>query len=86
MFDVFETGKLSVTESELSETISRDGETVRIDIYKGEEEGWFLEIVDINHNSTCWDDTFETEQDALDMAIASIDDQGIQAFIDPDNQ
>jgi len=87
MMDLFEVDKFAVIESPLSQVIDRDGETVRVDIYKGEdEEGWFLEIVDIYSNSTVWDETFETEQQALDMALSSIDKEGIKAFIDPDNQ
>ena len=87
MMDLFEVDKFAVIESPLSQVIDRDGETVRVDIYKGEdEEGWFLEIVDIYSNSTVWDETFETEQQALDMALSSIDKEGIKTFIDPDNQ
>jgi len=80
--DIFDTEKFEITESPLSQTVTRDGESVRVDIYKGEEDGWFLEIVDINGNSSVWDDTFETDQLALDAALSAIETEGVRSFID----
>lgn len=85
--DIFETDKFEMTNSPLSQNITKDEHTVRVEIYKGDEEdGWFLEIVDIDSNSTVWDDTFATDQLALDEAIKAIDEEGIECFIDPDSQ
>lgn len=86
MHNLFETDNFQVTNSPLSQNVTKDGQTIRVDIYKGEDEGWFLEIVDVDQNSTVWDETFDTEQLALDMAISAIDEKGIFTFIDPDNQ
>ena len=86
MMDLFETEKYTITNSPLSQVITKDGESVRIDIYKGDEDGWFLEIVDTDSNSTVWDEPFDTDQLALDTALASIDKEGINGFIDPDSK
>ena len=86
MINLFETEKYKITNSPLSQVITKDGESVKIDIYKGDEDGWFLEIVDTDSNSTVWDEPFDTDRLALDTALNSIDKEGINAFIDPDNK
>lgn len=43
--------------------------------------GWTLEVVDELNNSTVWDGEFETDQTALDTALADIKAEGIKAFI-----
>jgi hypothetical protein len=86
MINLFETEKYKITNSPLSQVITKDGESVKIDIYKGDEDGWFLEIVDTDSNSTVWDEPFDTDRIALDTALTSIDKEGINAFIDPDNK
>jgi hypothetical protein len=42
--------------SPLAQSITRDGRTIRIDIYDNGEGGWILEVVDEYGNSTVWDD------------------------------
>ncbi|WP_444945701.1 hypothetical protein ACJJIP_17405 [Microbulbifer sp. VTAC004] len=70
-------------ESELSQ-VYREGEvSVQIDIYEDGEGGWLLEIVDENNNSTVWEDSFETEKEALDEAVDALREEGITAFIGP---
>jgi hypothetical protein len=51
--------------SPLSRSVTCEGKTVRIDIYANGEGGWILEVVDQHGNSTVWDASFETDQDAL---------------------
>ena len=53
----------------LLEAIShtRDGITIKIDIYRGADDAeWMLEVVDEEGGSTVWDDTFKTDQAAFD--------------------
>ena len=68
-------------QSPLTQSISQNGHTVQVDIYRGDHGGWILEIVDAANNSTLWEDEFESDQDALDEAKAAIDEEGIEAFI-----
>ena len=65
----------------LSQPITRDGKTVQVDIYADGDGGWILEVVDDYNNSTVWDDTFETDQSALDEALSTIENEGIDALI-----
>jgi hypothetical protein len=54
-----------------------------VEIYHAENEDWILEVVDEYDNSTVWDNLFPTDQAALGEAIRTIDEQGIDAVIDP---
>jgi hypothetical protein len=86
MIDLFETENLEITNSPLSQNITKDEQTIRVEIYKGEDDGWFLEIVDRDNNSTIWDDPFDSDQLALDEAMNAIDKKGLLAFVDPDSK
>lgn len=68
-------------ESEITKEIEKDGFKVTIEVYKGDEGGWILEIVDEEWNSTVWDDLFPSAKEALDAGIKAIEEEGIQAFI-----
>lgn len=67
--------------SPLSQTYAADGCSVEIHIYRMPTTGWTLEVVDDQNNSTVWDGEFATDQEALDMALADINAEGIAAFI-----
>jgi len=69
--------------SPLNRTVSRDGRSVEVEIYRAENEDWILEVVDQHGNSTVWDELFPTEQSALDEAMRTIDQEGIDAVIGP---
>ncbi len=69
--------------SPLNRTASRNGRSVEVEIYRAENEDWILEVVDEHGNSTVWDDLFPTDQAALDEAMRTIDEQGIDAVIGP---
>lgn len=68
-------------QSPLCQQYQADGETVNIDIYRTEESGWVLEIVDQNNNSTLWEDHFETDEAALAEALDALQQEGIAAFV-----
>lgn len=63
--------------SPLCQSITRDGKTVQIDIYEDGENRWLAEAIDEYGNSTCWDDRFNTEQDALDEVLKTINEEGL---------
>ena len=67
--------------SSLAQTITRDGKTVRVDIYGDGEGGWLLEVVDEHGNSTVWDDPFASDREALAEALSTIDEDGIDSLI-----
>lgn len=68
-------------QSPLTQKVTVDDKTVEIDIYRGDEGGWVLEIVDEGNNSTMWEDEFASDEEALAEAKAAIRDDGIDAFI-----
>ena len=68
-------------ESDITKEIEKDGSKVTIEVYKGDEGGWILEIVDEGWNSTVWDDLFPTAKEALDAGIKAIEEEGILSFI-----
>lgn len=70
-------------QSPLSQAITRGGHTLRVDIYRLEEEtDWLLEVVNEEGTSHVWDDRFATDQAALDAVHEAIDEEGISAFLD----
>lgn len=74
--------------SPLSRKFSRDGITIQILIYRDEDDpGWHLEVVDLEGASTVWEDTFVTEQDALNEVYQTIAAEGISSFLrDPEQK
>lgn len=72
--------------SGLSQEVSVGGETLRIEIYRLEDDpGWTLEVVDRDGTSTVWDDEFDSDQAALDEALRAIQEEGPRAFHDQRN-
>ena len=77
-----------IINSPLSRKISREGTTVEVLIYRGEhDKGWILEVVNELGGSTVWDDSFETEQDALNEVFQTIAAEGMASFLqDPEQK
>jgi hypothetical protein len=70
--------------SPLSQELTAEGKTVRVDIYRGDTGGWILEVVDESGISTVWEDEFDTDAAALDEVKATIRDEGIDSLIGMD--
>lgn len=63
-----------ITYSPLQRSVEKDGETFEIHIYRGENDpGWLLEVVDEARASHCWNDLFESDREALDAALRTIE-------------
>jgi uncharacterized protein len=68
--------------SRLSRTITRDGITVDVHIVQAEGDlEWALEVVDRDGACTVWEDTFATEQDALNEVFQAIAVDGMSSFL-----
>jgi hypothetical protein len=65
-------------ESPLSQSVSRNGVAVRVEIYGDAEGGWILEIVDAENTSHVWDEHFETDQQALTEALRALDEEPLE--------
>ena len=72
-----------LTMSPLCRSVSDKGHTVRLEIYRGPDTAWTLEAVDSSNSSTVWDDLFATDQAALDEALRTISEEGIDSLIGP---
>ena len=68
--------------SPLNQTITRNGVTVEVHIYKHDSTDWFLEVVDSAGNSQVWDDQFLTDQEAFDEAMRALDEEPLE-FMGP---
>lgn len=65
-------------ESPLSQHMTRNGVTVRVDIYGDSDNRWILEIVDAENTSHVWDEHFETDQQALDEALRALNEEPLE--------
>jgi hypothetical protein len=65
-------------ESPLSQSVTRNGVTVRVEIYGDSQGGWILEIVDAENASHVWDEHFETDQLALTEALRALDEEPLE--------
>ena len=62
-------------ESPLSQNVTRNGVSVRVEIYEDSQGGWILEVVDAENASHVWDERFETDQEALAEALRALDEE-----------
>jgi hypothetical protein len=69
--------------SPLCEEVTRDGLTVRVQIYrlKNGDSGWSLEVIDQEGASTVWDDLFATDHEAFAEFSQTLETEGIQSFL-----
>jgi len=68
--------------SPLCQEVTSDGETVDVEIYRGEsDKTWTLEVVDGYGNSTVWDYGFNTDNEAFKEVLQTIEEEGIGSLI-----
>jgi hypothetical protein len=67
-------------ESPLSQSVTRNGVAVRVEIYRDSQGGWILEIVDAENASHVWDEHFESDQLALTEALRALDEEPLEFF------
>lgn len=68
--------------SPLNQTLTRNGVTVEVHIYKDSQSDWILEVVDAGKNSHVWDEQFKTDQQAFDEAMRALDEEPLE-FMEP---
>lgn len=69
--------------SPLQQKYTSEGKTVEVCIYRMPDTGWTLEIVDQYNNSVVYDGEFEADQDAFDLFLEEIKEEGINSMIGP---
>lgn len=76
----------NVVTSSKSRRILIDGRPFAISVYRLESDaGWTLEVIDNQNTSHVWDEQFESDAEAVDMAIKTIETEGADEFIRGDN-
>ena len=69
--------------SGLSRTVTVDGVTVVVNIYRLEHDPqWALEVVNEVGTSTVWDDPFDTDDEAYTAFQLTVEEEGMEAFLD----
>jgi hypothetical protein len=70
--------------SPLCRNVTRDGVSAEIHIYRRiDDQNWILEVFDQENVSTVWVDKFATDQEALDMVLATIEKENTATFMRP---
>jgi len=73
-----------IIDSPLCRTIERDGISLKVEIYSGDDGQWILEVVDQGGTSIVWDGKFTTDQAALDELMKTIELEGIRSIVEDD--
>ena len=68
-------------DSNLNQTITRNGKSIEVHIYRLPNTSWTLEVVDEFGNSTVYDDEFTNDALALNALLDDIEKDGIDSFI-----
>ena len=71
-----------IESSPLCGRVTRDGITVRVEIYRlaGRGESWSLEVIDQEGGSTVWDEPFANDEDAYAEFTRTLETDGIRSF------
>lgn len=76
----------NIVHSGLSRTVTIDGSTLKVMIYRLEHDpNWALEVVNEQGTSTVWDDFFDTDDEALQAYELTLEAEGAEAFLDQSN-
>jgi hypothetical protein len=70
--------------SPLCDKITRDGITVRVEIYRMAtgDDGWSLEVIDQEAASTVWSETFASDTAAYSEFFRTLEEEGIATFVE----
>ena len=76
----------NIVHSGLSRTVTVQGVSVEVLIYRLEHDPkWALEVVNDAKTSTVWDTLFDTDAEALEAFELTLNEEGIEAFLDRSN-
>jgi hypothetical protein len=70
--------------SEFAGEFEDDGVTVLVDIFRpvGTQGDWQLEVVSQDDYVTSWDEPFDTDRDAWEEFLATVERDGIRSFME----
>lgn len=70
-----------IINSNFSRDFSRDGISVEVHIYRLENSGWVLEVVDKDKNSIVWDEEFATDHAANHEFLNAVELEGLEGIL-----
>lgn len=73
--------EIELIHSKYCQSVSRDGKTVRVEIYSSGKDDWILEVVDEYGNSTVWDEPFSSDDEAFQEFQRTLKEEGIDELI-----
>lgn len=68
--------------SPLCQEYEKDGITLRVEIYRGADTDWTLEVVNPSNTSIVWDDLFPSDQAAFAEFARTVLSEGMHSFLD----
>ena len=76
----------NIVDSDLSGIVSKDDITVEVFIYRLENESkWSLEVLNNAGTSIVWDDLFDSDDEAYAEFQRTVEEEGMNAFLDNRN-
>ncbi len=73
---------MNLVYSPLCQVYVREGVTLDVQIYRGPDGGWSLEVVNEDGASTVWNDLFASDDAAWGEFLRTLGEEGLGAFID----
>ena len=75
----------NIVQSRLSQTVARDGITVRVEIIRLEQTEWSLEVINSAGTSIVWDELFASDDEAFAEFERTVAEEGMRTFLDKEN-
>ena len=75
--------EIELVYSKHCQSVTRNDQTVKVEIYSSGKNDWILEVVDEDNNSTVWDDPFDTDDEAFQEFERALKEEGIESMIGP---
>ena len=73
--------EIDLVYSKHCQSVTRNGRTVKVEIYSSGKNDWILEVVDEDNNSTAWVDLFGTDDEAFQEFERTLKEEGIESMI-----
>ena len=73
--------EIELVYSKYCQSVTRNGQTVKVEIYSSGKNDWILEVVDEDNNSTTWDDPFDTDDEAFQEFKRTLKEEGIESMV-----
>ena len=75
----------NITTSSKAQKVLVEDHSISIEIYKLEgTSGWTLEVINDQGTSIVWDELLGSDDDALAIALETLDEEGLAIFTDND--